>query len=65
MNHAFIDGNKRVGHAAMETILVLNGYEIVAEVDYQEQIILELAAGEITRENFTEWLNKHIVHIIG
>ena len=65
MNHVFIDGNKRVGHAAMETILVLNGYEIVAEVDYQEQIILELAAGEITRENFTEWLNKHIVHIIG
>ena len=63
MNHAFIDGNKRVGHAAMETILVLNGYEIFAEVDYQEQIILELAAGEITRENFTEWLNKHIVHI--
>ena len=63
MNHAFIDGNKRVGHAAMETILVLNGYEIVAEVDYQEQIILELAAGAITRENFTEWLNKHIVHI--
>ena len=49
----------------METILVLNGYEIVTEVDYQEQIILELAAGEITRENFTEWLNKHIVHIIG
>ena len=63
MNHAFIDGNKRVGHAAMETFLVLNGYEIVAEVDYQEQIILELAAGKITRENFTEWLNKHIVHI--
>jgi death-on-curing protein len=63
MNHAFIDGNKRVGHAAMETFLVLNGYEIVAEVDYQEQIILELVAGEITRENFTEWLNKHIVHI--
>ena len=63
MNRAFIDGNKRVGHAAMETILVLNGYEIVAEVGYQEQIILELAAGAITRENFTEWLNKHIVHI--
>jgi len=63
MNHAFIDGNKRVGHAAMETFLVLNGFEIVAEVDYQEQIILELEAGEIARENYTEWLNKHIVHI--
>ena len=27
-NHPFVDGNKRVGHAAMEVFLVLNGYEI-------------------------------------
>jgi len=26
MNHPFVDGNKRVGHAAMETFLILNGY---------------------------------------
>jgi death-on-curing protein len=26
MNHPFSDGNKRVGHAAMETFLILNGY---------------------------------------
>jgi len=25
MNHPFIDGNKRPGHAAMETFLMLNG----------------------------------------
>jgi len=25
MNHPFADGNKRVGHAAMETSLILNG----------------------------------------
>ena len=30
MNHPFLDGNKRVGHAAMETFLVLNGHEIDA-----------------------------------
>jgi len=27
-NHPFVDGNKRIGHAAMEVLLVLNGYEI-------------------------------------
>jgi death-on-curing protein len=27
MNHPFFDGNKRIGHAAMETFLVLNGHE--------------------------------------
>ena len=25
MNHPFVDGNKRIGHAAMETFLVMNG----------------------------------------
>ncbi len=27
-NHPFVDENKRVGHAAMEVFLVLNGFEI-------------------------------------
>jgi death-on-curing protein len=29
-NHPFVDGNKRVGHAAMEVFLIMNGYEILA-----------------------------------
>ena len=33
MNHPFTDGNKRVGHAAMETFLILNGYEIEAPLE--------------------------------
>ena len=45
-NHPFVDGNKRVGHAAMETFLVLNGTEIAAAVDDQERLMLDLAAGQ-------------------
>jgi death-on-curing protein len=26
LNHPFVDGNKRVAHAAMEVFLLLNGY---------------------------------------
>ena len=63
MNHAFMDGNKRVGHFAMETFLVLNGTEIVAPVDEQEQVIMQLAGGEMEREEFTEWLRTHIVDL--
>ena len=59
-NHPFVDGNKRTGHAAMETFLVLNGYEIDAPVDEQVRIILQVAAGEAKRETFTEWLRLHI-----
>ncbi len=43
-NHPSVDGNKRVGHAAMETFLVLNGTEIAAAVDDQERLMLDLAA---------------------
>ena len=63
INHPFVDGNKRVGHAAMETFLILNGYEIEATVAEQEQIILDLAAGKLTREAFTNWLKDHVIHI--
>ena len=60
-NHPFLDGNKRTGHAAMEVFLVLNGYEIRASVDEQERVILQVAASEIEREEFTAWLRTHIV----
>ncbi|NJL55753.1 type II toxin-antitoxin system death-on-curing family toxin [bacterium] len=60
MNHPFIDGNKRTGHAAMETFLVLNGLEISAPADKQEQIILNLASGELRRDAFTEWLQQNV-----
>lgn len=58
-NHPFIDGNKRVGHAAMETFLVLNGYEIVASVDEQERVMLDVAAGKLDRTQFASWLSSH------
>lgn len=60
-NHPFVDGNKRVGHAALETYLVLNGYEIAAAVDEQEGVILRLSAGELDREAFTGWLRSRVV----
>ena len=60
MNHPFVDGNKRIGHAAMELFLLLNGHEIVAPVDEQERVILRVAAGEMSRTAFTEWVDGHI-----
>ena len=60
-NHPFTDGNKRIGHAAMETFLVLNGLEIDASVDEQEQVILDVASGKMERQELTEWLRAHVV----
>ena len=56
-----IDGNKRTGHAAMETFLLLNGREIRATVDEQEEVILAIASGRLDRETFVEWLQQHAI----
>ena len=60
-NHPFVDGNKRTGHAAMEVFLLLNGFEIRATTEEQEQVILRLASGELDRDEFTDWLRAHVV----
>lgn len=63
MNHPFVDGNKRIGHAAMEVFLVMNGFELTADVDDSESVILRLAAGELERVLFTEWVIGHVTKI--
>jgi death on curing protein len=60
-NHPFVDGNKRVAHAAMETFLLLNGYEIQSPVDEQEEVMLGVAAGSLSREELLAWLKDKIV----
>lgn len=60
-NHPFVDGNKRTGHAAMEVFLVLNGYEINADVDEQEQLFLNLAAGQMKRDELAAWIMQRMI----
>jgi death-on-curing protein len=60
-NHPFVDGNKRVGHAAVEAMLMLNGFELSASVDDSEAEILAVAAGSHTREQWQNWLERHLV----
>jgi death-on-curing protein len=65
LNHPFVDGNKRVAHAAMEVFLLLNGRELVGTIDEQERLMLDLADGQITREELTAWLEQHTKPIAG
>ena len=62
-NHPFVDGNKRAGHAAMETFLMLNSYEISASVKEQAEIVLGVASGKIDRQACTNWLQTHVVEL--
>ena len=59
-NRPFIDGNKRVGAVVLETFLVLNGCELVANDAQLLRTVLSLAASEMREDHFTSWLAKNV-----
>lgn len=58
-NHPFVDGNKRTAAVACELFLELNGYRLLASDVELYPEFLQLAAGELTEEAFTDWLRSN------
>lgn len=58
--HAFVDGNKRVGAAAMEVFLVANCVEVEADDDELYELIMGIASGERPRPGVEEWLRSRL-----
>ena len=58
-NHAFVDGNKRVGAHAMLTLLALNGIELTYSQEELTEIVLAVAAGRIGYEELLAWVLDH------
>jgi death-on-curing protein len=58
-NHPFIDGNKRVAWVAMRTFLRLNGVTLTFDRIDAVNVMLALAAGESTDEQFIAWERAH------
>lgn len=61
MNHGFADGNKRVGFTAIDVFLRINGFKVAAHVDDAERVGLAVAAGAMTREEFTTWVQANVI----
>ncbi|HEX8596965.1 MAG TPA: type II toxin-antitoxin system death-on-curing family toxin [Chloroflexia bacterium] len=58
-NHAFIDGNKRIGLAAALSFLDINGIEIIADEDTLYAMVLSVAEGLTNKGTITEFLREH------
>jgi death-on-curing protein len=58
-NHPFVDGNKRTAFVAVETFLILNGVELTAGDADCVVAMLDLAASEMSEEEFAGWLRDH------
>jgi death-on-curing protein len=61
LNHAFVDGNKRVAFAATAIFLRLNGYRLVVDADNGEGFIVnELIKGRADLAAIAAWLEAHM-----
>lgn len=59
-NHAFRDGNKRIGLLTMGVFLGLNGYAFTADDDAVVDAIVSTAAGEWTEARLAKWVRANI-----
>lgn len=57
-NHAFIDGNKRIGLAALVVFLGLNGFALHAAIEDQISTVQRLAASDLTEADWTAWVER-------
>ena len=60
-NHPFIDGIERTGFVAAELFLRLNGYQLTADDADCVLTMLAVAAGDVTEDEFADWLRRHSV----
>jgi death-on-curing protein len=58
-NHPFVDGNKRTALVASFAFLELNGYEVSAPEADAVLTFVDLAAGRLTQEALSKWLEHH------
>ena len=58
-NHAFIDGNKRIGVYVMLVFLEVNGIRIECTDNELIDLGLGIAAGEIKYEGILDWILNH------
>lgn len=58
-NHPFVDGNKRTGFMTAYVFLARNGLELSASEADATQAVLALAAGNLTEEEFAQWLRDN------
>lgn len=58
-NHAFVDGNKRIGFESMRLMLRLNHYDLKATVKQKFEFTMNIAHKKLNEQDIAEWLRAH------
>ena len=59
-NHAFIDGNKRIGAMMTQLLLKWNGFQLKLQTGELSEMFIAIADGRADEAALLLWLQKHI-----
>ena len=59
-NHAFLDGNKRIGAMMTQLMLQWNGYRLALNPGELAECFIAIAAGERGEEELLVWIQAHL-----
>ncbi|MDX1970814.1 MAG: type II toxin-antitoxin system death-on-curing family toxin [Planctomycetaceae bacterium] len=59
-NHPFVDGNKRVGAAAANVFVRLNGYQLNCTNEDLVQLVLSVAVGQTSKDEAAAFFGDHL-----
>ena len=60
-NHAFVDGNKRIGAMVTQLLLMWNGYRLALAQDELADMFISIADSSSNEGDLLAWIVKHIV----
>lgn len=59
-NHAFIDGNKRIGALLVQLLLEWNGYSLALDRGELADMFIAIADGSAKESDLLHWIYAHL-----
>lgn len=59
-NHAFVDGNKRIGAMMVQLLLKWNGYNLVLASGELADMFIAIADGKSNEKDLLLWIQNHL-----
>lgn len=59
-NHAFVDGNKRIGAMVTQVLLKRNGYHLQLRQGELSSMFISIAEGNARTEDLAQWIASHL-----
>ena len=59
-NHAFVDGNKRIGAMMTQLLLKWNGYDLTLHTGELADMFIAIADGTAKEKDLLDWISKHL-----